>query len=419
MQVVQNEDRHPLGSFLVRSIGKKTFWELGVWLRSIIEAVGYVFLLFLYLFYFLLLTFAGLFLRFIELFDKQFIDDFVRCLINYRFNFVEENKEELLRRFTRPIREFYYKRKASDVLKNNKVLVFDVETTGLNRSECSVLGFSCVLLEDGKPVKKLTRYYYPEEGAEISRVAVEINGLTNEVISEKRKGANYPKHFSEDKEIVDLFKEADIIVSHNINFDWAFATESHNELKNLEDEKIFYCTMLKSTWECCLNGYWGNEPKWPKLKEAVEILKINPPKGGEYHDPEYDVLCTAELFKKLLALGWLSPFHKTFVEEVFSKNTVSIASYISTCLNEAKSVNWGKWFAESVIILFLGPYLKFLHFFGETLPIIRGKDFLVDFLARLDEGVINSLKYTLKLAIEESLCKRECSELKEIEDIEL
>jgi DNA polymerase III epsilon subunit-like protein len=387
-------------------------------LRSIVEAVGYGSLLFLYLFYSLFLIFAGLFLRFLELFDRRFVDEFVYCLFSCRPEWIEENKERVVRRLTRPFREFYYKGKTSEVLERNKVLVFDVETTGLNAERCSVLGFSCVLLENGKPVKKLSRYYYPEEGAEISPVAIEVNGLTNEAISEKRKGVSYPKYFREDKEIVDLFKEANIIVSHNIKLDWAFATESHKELKRLEKEKVLYCTMLKSTWECCLYRYWGNEPKWPKLKEAVEILKITPPKEGEYHDPEYDVLYTAELFKKLLALGWLSPFYKTFVEESFSQNLISVASLIPFCLNEAKSTSRVKRVAESVFIIFLKPYLQFLHLFGEILPIIRGKDFLVEFLVRIDDGVINALKDSLKFAVEKSICNKECVELEEIEDIE-
>jgi len=385
-------------------------------LRDFLLLFFYGFLSFLYLFYFMLLIFIGFFLRFLELFDKRFVDEFISCLFSYRPEWLEENKERVVRKLTRPLREFYYKEKASDVLKNNKVLVFDVETTGLNRSTCSVLGFCGVLFEDSKPIKKLTRYYYPEEGAEISRDAIAINGLTNEVISEKRKGANYPKHFREDKEIVELFKEADIIVSHNIRFDWGFVTDSHKELERLEKEKVLYCTMLKSTWECCLDGYWGNEPKWPKLKEAVEIFKINPPKGGEYHDPEYDVFCTFNLFKKLLICGWLSPFCKTFVEEVFSQNIISVASLISLCLNEAKSISRAKRVAESVFIIFLKPYLQFLHLFGEILPIIRGKFFLIEFLVRIDDGVVNALKDSLKFAIRESICDRDC-ELEEIEDV--
>lgn len=93
-----------------------------------------------------------------------------------------------------------------DVKIKTKVIVFDIETNGLDK-EYSVLSCSAIKYEINPGTYEMTeldrfdRYYFPVE--QFNPSAIDVNGLTRDVITERRGNANYPQHFNQD---VDLEK---------------------------------------------------------------------------------------------------------------------------------------------------------------------------------------------------------------------
>lgn len=185
-----------------------------------------------------------------------------------------------------------------------KVLFFDVETNGLN-PRWSVLSI-CMLsadlsMVDGKihisGLDFMTRYYLPEE--DFNPEAVRVNGLDRSEIMKKRGDSEYPLFYREDSEIYYFGLGHDLYVAHNIDFDAQFVPFA---------VLPYFCTMRASTDLCKLPFPWGSEYKWPRLQEAMDVLKIPRvetvfPPGVGFHDAQFDVACTFSLFVYLYETG--------------------------------------------------------------------------------------------------------------------
>ena len=180
-------------------------------------------------------------------------------------------------------------------------LIFDTETNGL--FNCSVLSFSALLLDDNNNIMEVVdRYYYKNVNEDDNIEALKINGLTKEVIKEKRLNVSYSKHFKDDKYIKNIFDKADILIAHNIEFDIAHIKDDFKDI-NLEDKDMF-CTMRKTQYLYDAPYYKNGEPKFPKLSEAIDYFEIDINKIKEktkldYHSSLFDVYCTYEIYKKL------------------------------------------------------------------------------------------------------------------------
>lgn len=221
-------------------------------------------------------------------------------------------------RKTRRIREFLFF-PTEYLVKNYTTLVFDVETGGLRSSESDVLSFSYQLYRNGKKVDEGTRYYYSRPNRIVYSEAIAVNGLTKEKITEKREQqkASYPEYFAEDKEVLSLFEEADILVAHNIRFDYSFVVSAFDRMFDAHK----YCTMRNSTYECYIpHSYFGL--KWPKLEEAVAELGLLEDNKREFHDSSVDVYYTAKLFKKLIRLGYVENLPIPQIYRRFARKTL-------------------------------------------------------------------------------------------------
>jgi len=165
--------------------------------------------------------------------------------------------------------------------------IFDTETNGFNN--CSVLSISFIISKENNILYKETRYYFPKEDY-YNKHAINVNGLTKEVIEGYRKDMKYPLYFEDDDNwLIDIMNKFNIdnIVAHNIKFDLKFLP---NKIKSKIDNKEYstFCTMEQNR-----NITSNNKP--PKLIEACEIYKIE---FDEYqaHSSDYDTLKTYELF---------------------------------------------------------------------------------------------------------------------------
>lgn len=182
------------------------------------------------------------------------------------------------------------------------ICFFDTETNGLNGNRDSLLSICMVL---ARPIFRddvltldevdvFKRFYFPTEP--YNTRATNVNGLTQSVLEQHRRGQDWPDHFCQDKKSVLKFVEpAGRFVAHNISFDRNFVPF---------DASPGFCTMHNLTDICRIDHYYGY--KWPKLSEAVDILNVNiDDLGDNYHDAEFDVRCTMRLFEKCYLLDKL------------------------------------------------------------------------------------------------------------------
>jgi DNA polymerase-3 subunit epsilon len=104
-------------------------------------------------------------------------------------------------------------------------IVLDTETTGLEPTQGHrIIEIGCVELIN----RRLTGNHYHQylnPGREIDAAAIEVHGITNEVLADKPRFAEIAREF------LAFIKDAELII-HNAPFDVAFI---HNELKLIAD----------------------------------------------------------------------------------------------------------------------------------------------------------------------------------------
>lgn len=195
-------------------------------------------------------------------------------------------------------------------LNGRPVVVLDLETNGLsNRNSvlsCSAFKFSVDrhnqsrTIETGatadtaaedrsvylfpfkgplKLIGRFERYYFSEEPENFE--AIRINGLSTQVIRQKREHQDWPMHFAEDVEFIDFLKDAGLFVAHNIDFDAQFVPFLY--------DKPMFCTMKSNT-----------TGKYPKLSELARRYEIEFD-ARQLHDSSYDTYITALVFNAMVA----------------------------------------------------------------------------------------------------------------------
>lgn len=158
----------------------------------------------------------------------------------------------------------------------NLITFLDFETNGFQGSDVLSIG----LRHSNGEV--FNRFYFPQ--GEYKESAIAINGLTKERVTELRGDATYPAHFKDDEEVISLFEQTDILVAHNIEFDYSFLPDKVKAMPL----KLF-CTMKGNT------KYFQ---KNPKLIEAAEHYNIPVDKEG-LHGAAYDVLLCQSIYEAM------------------------------------------------------------------------------------------------------------------------
>ncbi len=179
---------------------------------------------------------------------------------------------------------------------NIPFIIFDVETNGFAGS--SVLSISAIkgLFNSNNQTickeNEYNRYYFRNKGESLNPKAIEVNGLSDDIISEKRLYCDYPLYFNNDIDDFKVFCDnAMHYVGHNIQFDRQFIPYPL---------PFTFCTMhqntniVKTGW----NSYYGTY-KWPKLAEAALHYKIKLD-SENLHSSSYDTALTYLIFESML-----------------------------------------------------------------------------------------------------------------------
>lgn len=185
-----------------------------------------------------------------------------------------------------------------------RILVFDTETSGLNPQWNVILQLSYQIVDsDSWTTQKAVNHYFswPEDKSRVTQEAINVNGLTEEVLSSKQLSNRRTalEEFVKDKDSCDL------LVAHNLEFDKNFIIASCRE----EGVKFAssgwsksYDTMKRMTSYCQIPKDWGSGYKWPKLTELADCLCINYSQIP-LHDSSGDVELTKLCFKRIVAEG--------------------------------------------------------------------------------------------------------------------
>jgi len=177
------------------------------------------------------------------------------------------------------------------------VIFWDTETNGLTKhhSVLSISAIKCSLIIDNERsdsdiVERYDRFYYRKPGEEIGKEAINVNGLTDEVISKRRDGAGYPENFCND---IDSFRQfcsdTKHFVGHNIFYDKQYI---NFWLPNM------FCTMMANNKIIGLKRRNGM-PKYPSLNETADFYGVEINKN-ELHGSMYDSFITYQIFLKML-----------------------------------------------------------------------------------------------------------------------
>ena len=197
----------------------------------------------------------------------------------------------------------YYKN-----IKAMKVLVFDVETTGLptkwnppvNEQEWwpYIVQFSWMIynIDENKVVLTKDKFIKLENGMEIPEESTKIHGITNEMM--KEKGLSIKDVLND---FINDFKNSDVTIAHNLKSDKSIVlVECNRNNLDINFEKRGFCTMLYGEKLCGLkrvNKYGRTVSKYPKLIELHNNLFGYEPKN--LHNSLYDVAVCLRCYVKM------------------------------------------------------------------------------------------------------------------------
>ena len=168
----------------------------------------------------------------------------------------------------------------SDYLKQNTIVMFDLETTGLDPERCMITEIGAVKIKNGKCVETFQTLVNPQ--TPIPREVVEKTHITDEMVKDAP---------TIDQVMPDFYKFVDgaILSAYNIAFDYAFLDRIGHKLRFKFDNKQIDCLDVVRQKVASLSNY-----KLTTVSKALNIELKNA------HRALADALAAAKVFIKLM-----------------------------------------------------------------------------------------------------------------------
>lgn len=145
------------------------------------------------------------------------------------------------------------------------ILYLDTETTGLYPGQICQLSY---IMQDKQKVQA-KNYFFAVDNVEYG--AYMVHGFSKEKLDKLSGGKSFFDHFCEiEKDIL----SAEVVVCHNVNFDFMFLRAEFERCGKDFLYKNDFCTMKKLTPVCKLSRSKNSGYKYPKLSEACAFFGI-------------------------------------------------------------------------------------------------------------------------------------------------
>ena len=158
-------------------------------------------------------------------------------------------------------------------------IAFDLETTGLSPDKNEIIEIGALKVRNGKVCDRFMEFVCPD--CEIPKMVQDITGITNEMVCDSRCMKDVVTDFID-------FCEDDILIGHNVKFDYSFVKASAVKL-GLSFEKKGIDTL-----KIARKVHKDLESK--SLSSLCDHYNIVNPAA---HRAYYDALSTAKLYQNL------------------------------------------------------------------------------------------------------------------------
>lgn len=194
---------------------------------------------------------------------------------SYKCTFPEklEHKEQ--------ISLFQPEHKVSDYLQNNDIVVFDLETTGLNFLDSEIIEIGAIKIKKGSIISEKFSTYVKPNG-KIPKEITELTGITNDDV---KNGSSLQDA------LADFYKftRNTTLVGHNVNFDYGFIAYYGKKVGyDFSKDPKHDTYALATKYVSGLKNY--------KLKTVAEHFGISLKNA---HRAYHDAYATAEVYLKL------------------------------------------------------------------------------------------------------------------------
>jgi DNA polymerase-3 subunit epsilon len=195
--------------------------------------------------------------------------------------------------------------------------VIDFETTGLSADYCRVIEVAAVIVRNGEIADSFVQLMNP--GHRLPFFITDLTGITDEML----EGKPNPETVMPD---LMRFLGDRPCIAHNASFDSRFYHAEMNR-SGAVHERTFFCTMMLS------RRLIPDLPSY-KLESLTHHLNLSAPADGNYHRALYDVLLTAELWKRIEniiteRIGGKTPGHEIY-RTLMKKSKATVQKYLDT-----------------------------------------------------------------------------------------
>ena len=202
-------------------------------------------------------------------------------------------------------------------------VAFDLETTGLSVEENCIIEFGALKVRDGAVAGRFMTFVRPEE--EITERITEITGITNAMT------AGAPTIEEVMNAFVD-FCEDDVLIGHNLMFDYSFAKKYAGrcgyafEKKGIDTLKIArtVCTGLVSKSLGALCDHYGivNDQAHRAYHDALATAKLYQTMAHYYENDHEALFAPAPLIYREKKVQPATPKQKAYLNELIKYHKI-------------------------------------------------------------------------------------------------